>query len=72
MASDAIPDRRCGNSYLAIRTDIYKDGREFIYCDCCGALADRKTWQAAFRPAPKVAGSSDRDFPHTAEPQPTK
>jgi hypothetical protein len=37
----------CGNEYLAIRTDIYKDKREFFYCDCCGAMADRKTWEKA-------------------------
>jgi transcription elongation factor Elf1 len=34
----------CGNAHLAIRTDIYKDGREFVYCDCCGCLADRRVW----------------------------
>lgn len=34
----------CGNEYLASRTDIYKDKRPFIYCDCCGSMADRKTW----------------------------
>jgi len=37
----------CGNNYLAIRTDISKDGREFIYCDCCGALATRNIWEMA-------------------------
>lgn len=37
----------CDNPYLAIRTDVYKDKREFIYCDCCGAMADRKTWVKA-------------------------
>lgn len=35
---------QCENSYLAIRTDIYKDKREFVYCDCCGCLADRRVW----------------------------
>ncbi len=34
----------CDNSYLAIRTDVYKDKREFVYCDCCGAMADKATW----------------------------
>lgn len=47
--SDQIETCRCGNDYLAIRTDIYKDKREFIYCDVCGALADRKTWQAGMK-----------------------
>ncbi len=36
----------CGNEYLAIRTDVYKDKREFVYCDCCGALGTVKLWQA--------------------------
>jgi hypothetical protein len=36
--------KSCGNEYLASRTDVYKDKRPFIYCDCCGAIADRKTW----------------------------
>ena len=45
VASDELPNCAvCGNSYLAIKTHIYKDKREFIYCDCCGAMADRKTW----------------------------
>lgn len=35
----------CNNDYLAIRTDIYKDKREFVYCDCCGAMATRSLWQ---------------------------
>ena len=37
----------CTNQYLAIRTDIYKDKREFVYCDCCGAMATKPMWQAA-------------------------
>lgn len=37
----------CGNAYLAIRTDLYKDKRPFVYCDCCGAMADKKTWITA-------------------------
>jgi len=37
----------CGNGYLAIRTDIHKDKREFVYCDICGALASRNLWQKA-------------------------
>ena len=41
----ALPNCACGNQYLAIRTDIYKDGREFVYCDCCGALATRVMWE---------------------------
>ena len=36
--------KTCGNEYLASRTDVYKDKRPFIYCDCCGAMADSKTW----------------------------
>lgn len=32
----------CGNEYLAIRKDVYKDLREFVYCDCCGFLAEEK------------------------------
>lgn len=47
--TDQIETCRCGNDYLAIRTDIYKDKREFVYCDVCGALADRKTWQAGMK-----------------------
>lgn len=34
----------CDNEYLAIRTDIYKDKREFVYCDCCGFLLQEKHW----------------------------
>jgi hypothetical protein len=34
----------CGNGYLAIRTDVYQDQRDFIYCDVCGCLADRRVW----------------------------
>lgn len=45
--SKKLPNCRCGNSYLTIRTDIYKDKREFVYCDCCGALADMETWSIA-------------------------
>lgn len=37
----------CGNTYLSIRTDIYKGKREFIYCDCCGAMATRTLWQSS-------------------------
>jgi hypothetical protein len=36
--------KTCGNEYLASRTDVHKDKRPFIYCDCCGAMADSKTW----------------------------
>lgn len=34
----------CENEYLSIRTDFYKDSREFVYCDVCGAMADRRIW----------------------------
>lgn len=37
----------CDNAYLAIRTDVYKDKREFVYCDCCGATATRQLWVLA-------------------------
>lgn len=50
---------RCGNDYLAIRTDIYKDKREFVYCDVCGALADRKTWQAGMKRPPTALSDAD-------------
>lgn len=43
-----IPDcPNCNNQYLAIRTDIYKDKREFIYCDQCGSVATRSLWVMA-------------------------
>lgn len=46
--TDTINDCvNCGNSYLTIRTDVYKDKRQFIYCDVCGAMADRRTWKFA-------------------------
>lgn len=35
----------CNNSYISIRTDIYKDKRQFVYCDVCGAMADIKLWE---------------------------
>lgn len=45
LALEALKDCPvCSNAYLAIRTDLYKDGREFVYCDCCGCLADRRVW----------------------------
>lgn len=34
----------CDNEYLAVRTDIYKDKRKFVYCDCCGFLLQEKSW----------------------------
>ena len=37
----------CGNYYLAIRTDLYKDKRPFVYCDCCGSMGDLKLWNRA-------------------------
>jgi transcription elongation factor Elf1 len=40
----------CGNTYLVTRTDVYKDKRAFVYCDCCGAMADSKTWQLTQQP----------------------
>lgn len=52
MSNKELPDCSCGNSYLAIRTDIYKDKREFIYCDCCGAMATRDLWCAALAAQP--------------------
>jgi hypothetical protein len=47
--------KTCGNTYLASRTDVHKDKRPFIYCDCCGAMADSKTWYLTHGPAPKQA-----------------
>ena len=49
----------CGNPCLAVRTDVHKDKREFMYCDCCGAMADRKTWNRAHPQAsePKAQGN---------------
>ena len=45
---DDVPDcGTCGNSYLAIRTDVYKDKRPFVYCDCCGSMGDLKLWNRA-------------------------
>lgn len=57
-----IPDCSCGNSYLAIRTDVYKDGREFVYCDCCGAMATRDLWRAALATQqPEALAQQERD-----------
>jgi hypothetical protein len=47
--------KTCGNTYLASRTDVHKDKRPFIYCDCCGAMADSKTWYLTHGPAPNQA-----------------
>jgi Protein of unknown function (DUF551) len=47
--------KTCGNTYLASRTDVHKDKRPFIYCDCCGAMADSKTWYLTHGTAPKQA-----------------
>lgn len=60
MSNKELPDCSCGNSYLAIRTDIYKDKREFIYCDCCSAMATRDLWCAALAAQP-VAQAPDVD-----------
>lgn len=46
-SKDVSSCKLCGNTYLAIRTDIYKDKRAFVYCDCCGAMADSKSWYMA-------------------------
>lgn len=47
-ASESLPNCPvCDNDYLAIRTDVYKDQREFVYCDCCGATATRQLWVLA-------------------------
>ena len=54
--------KTCGNTYLASRTDVYKDKRPFIYCDCCGAMADSKTWYLTHGPAPKQAEPSRPDI----------
>ena len=46
--SDNIPDcKSCGNTYLAIRNDVYKDKRPFVYCDCCGSMGDLELWVRA-------------------------
>ena len=50
----------CGNTYLAVRTDVYKDKREFMYCDCCGAMADRKTWNRAHPQASEPVALKER------------
>lgn len=45
MSDEKLKDcHECGNEYLTIRTDIYKDKREFVYCDCCGLLAQKSVW----------------------------
>lgn len=51
---------QCGNAYLAIRTDIHKDKREFVYCDTCGCLADRRVWNR-ITPAHGVRASDAPD-----------
>lgn len=35
---------RCGNYYLAVRYDMYADGRAHVFCDCCGAMAEPELW----------------------------
>lgn len=52
----------CGNAYLAIRTDIYKDGRDFVYCDCCGCITEKSVWN---RVAKKESCPSDVTEPET-------
>ena len=51
-----LADCLCGNSYLAIRTDIYKDKRQFVYCDCCGALTTRDLWGCWVKPVREHIG----------------
>jgi hypothetical protein len=34
--------------------DIYKDKREFVYCDCCGAMATKPLWIKA-NTTPEIA-----------------
>lgn len=50
-AAPLLPCPECQNEYLAIRTDIYKNQREFVYCDCCGCIAVRSVWNAIARRA---------------------
>lgn len=54
-APQLLPCPECQNEYLAIRTDIYEDKREFVYCDCCGCIAVRSVWNAIRRTAAPVA-----------------
>lgn len=59
MHEDKIKDCHCcGNNYLAIRKDIYKDGREFVYCDSCGAMATKDVWQMINKFADEEANKS--------------
>lgn len=51
-----LADCLCGNPYLAIRNDIYKDKRPFVYCDCCGALTTLPLWGIWVKPRPACLG----------------
>jgi hypothetical protein len=44
----------CDNSYLAIRTDTYKDKRRVVYCDCCGLMSPEKVWNWIKNPAKQL------------------
>lgn len=62
----------CTNDYLAIRTDIYKDQREFVYCDCCGCMAPKSVWNLILRAAlPVQAGEGEASAGREAGPKHT-
>lgn len=59
QASDEpMPCPECSNEYLAIRNDIHKDGRAFVYCDVCGCMAPKSVWN---RIGPRATADVDRD-----------
>lgn len=59
QASDEpMPCPECSNEYLAIRNDIHKDGRAFVYCDVCGCMAPKSVWN---RITPRATADVERD-----------
>jgi hypothetical protein len=55
IEAELLPCPECENEYLAIRTDIYKDQREFVYCDRCGCMTGKNVWNLIARRTPADA-----------------
>lgn len=67
IETELLPCPECENYYLAIRDDLYRGKREFVYCDCCGCLAPKSVWNLIRRSTPPATGETE-DLPALPEP----